>query len=87
MFCQAFCVCACLNYCCFIEEACGKFWIFFWWDWGLNSGLQAYKADTSWLEPHFLFILLWLFWKTDLVNYFPGPPLSVYLPDFIFPSS
>jgi hypothetical protein len=26
---------------------------FFWWDWGLNSGLWAWKAGTLLLKPHF----------------------------------
>jgi hypothetical protein len=26
--------------------------IYFWWDWGLNSGLCTYKAGGLLLEPH-----------------------------------
>jgi hypothetical protein len=41
---------------------------FFWWDWGLNSGLHvckagAHKASILSPEPHSQFILLWLFWR------------------------
>jgi hypothetical protein len=32
----------------------------FWWDWGLNSGLHAYKACAPRLEIDFQSILLWL---------------------------
>jgi hypothetical protein len=37
--------------------------LFFWWDWGLNSGLCAGKAGALLLEPHLQSILLWLFWR------------------------
>jgi hypothetical protein len=37
--------------------------LFFWWDWGLNSGLHACKGGTLLLEPHLQSILLWLFWR------------------------
>jgi hypothetical protein len=30
-----------------------NFFFFFWWDWGLNSGLWAWKAGTLLLKPHF----------------------------------
>jgi hypothetical protein len=29
---------------------------FFWWNWDLNAGTLPF-------EPHFLSILLWLFWR------------------------
>jgi hypothetical protein len=42
----------------------------FWWDWGLNSRLCTYKAGILLLKPHLQPILLWLFWKWGLENYF-----------------
>jgi hypothetical protein len=35
--------------------------LFFWWDWGLNSGLHIYKVKALLLESHLQSILLWLF--------------------------
>jgi hypothetical protein len=36
---------------------------FFWWDWGLSSGLHTCKAGALSLEPHFQSILFSLFWR------------------------
>jgi hypothetical protein len=33
-------------------------YLFFWWDWGLNSGLHAYKEGALLLEPHLWSVLL-----------------------------
>jgi hypothetical protein len=48
------------------------FCLFIWWDWGLNSGFHACKAGSPVLKPHLQSILLWLFWRWALENYFPG---------------
>jgi hypothetical protein len=50
----------------------------------LNSGLCTCKAGTSkskglQLEPHIQSILLWLFWRWDLVNYLPRMALNCNL--------
>jgi hypothetical protein len=44
------------------------FYLFFWWDWGLTSGLHTCKVGTLLLEPHLQSILLWLFWRWGLEN-------------------
>jgi hypothetical protein len=47
-----------------------SFFFFFKWDWGLNSRHCDPKANALSLEPHLQSILLWLFWRWGLVNYF-----------------
>jgi hypothetical protein len=42
---------------------------FFWWDWGLNSGLCICKAGALQLEPHFQSILVWLFWRRGVAKF------------------
>jgi hypothetical protein len=42
----------------------------FWWDWALNSGLCTCKAGALLLKPHLQSILLCLFWRWGLENYF-----------------
>jgi hypothetical protein len=44
---------------------------FFWYDWGLNSGVHVYKAGTLLLEPQLQSILLWLFSRWSFTNYLP----------------
>jgi hypothetical protein len=46
----------------------------FWWDWGLNSGFHACKADFS--HTSCQSILLWSFWRWALANYLPGLALN-----------
>jgi hypothetical protein len=40
------------------RKECNLFF-FFWWDWGLNTGLHAWKVSTLLLEPHLQSILRW----------------------------
>jgi hypothetical protein len=47
---------------------------YFWWDWGLNSGLCTYKAGT-------------LFWSRGLLNCLPGLSSNCDPPDLSLPSS
>jgi hypothetical protein len=47
--------------------------------WGLNSELYTCKVGILPLEPHFQSILLWLFWRWGLANYFSGWPPNVIL--------
>jgi hypothetical protein len=44
-----------------VKRAWYSFFLFFWWDWDLNSGLHAWKTNSLLLEPYFHSILLWLF--------------------------
>jgi hypothetical protein len=44
---------------------------FFWWNWGLNSGLCTCKAWALPLEPCFQSTSFWLFWRWGLLNYLP----------------
>jgi hypothetical protein len=39
-----------------------------------DSGLRSCKAGTLLLEPHLRSILVWLFWRGGLANYFPPWP-------------
>jgi hypothetical protein len=48
------------------------FVFFWWWYLGLNSGIGTCKMGSTPCDPHLNSILLWLFWKWGLVNYFPG---------------
>jgi hypothetical protein len=54
---------------------------FFWQYWGLNSRL--WKSALL-LEPHLQSILLWLFWRWGLPNYFPRLVLNLNSPDLSF---
>jgi hypothetical protein len=38
---------------------------FFWWDWGLKSGIHTYKAGILLLEPHLQSILLWFILEVE----------------------
>jgi hypothetical protein len=58
-----------------------NFFFFFWWDWGLNSGLCSCKAGILPLEPLLQSILLWLFWRLGLMNYLPTLALNCNPPD------
>jgi hypothetical protein len=49
------------------------------WDWGVNSGLHAYKSIALQLESYLQSILLWLFCRWGLKNY-QGWPWIVILP-------
>jgi hypothetical protein len=50
---------------------------FFWWEWGLNSGIHACKAGALPLKSHIQFILLRLFWRWGgLSNYLPRLALN-----------
>jgi hypothetical protein len=60
---------------------------FFWWDWGLNSGLCTCKAGAVPLEPHLHSILLWLFWRWGLENYLSPWASNHNLPDLSLPKS
>jgi hypothetical protein len=48
------------------------YYLFFWWDWYLNSGLHDCKAGALPLEPHLQSILLWLFWTWGSCKPAPG---------------
>jgi hypothetical protein len=61
--------------------------IFFWWDWGLNSRLHTCKACFLPLEPQLQFVLLWLFCRWGLLNYLPGLALNSDFPSLSLPSS
>jgi hypothetical protein len=50
---------------------------FFWWDWDLNSRFCVCKAGVLLLELHHQSILLWLFWRWNLMNYFLGLALNL----------
>jgi hypothetical protein len=60
-----------------------KIWVIFfsfWWYWGLNAEFCACKTGTLPFEPHLQSILLWLFWRRGLMNYFPTwPQVSILL--------
>jgi hypothetical protein len=61
--------------------------LFFWWEWGLNSGLCTCKACTLPLEPHLQSIFLCLFWRWSLSIYLPGLALNHDPPNLSLPSS
>jgi hypothetical protein len=48
----------------------------FFFSWGLNSGLSICKPVVIPLEPHFQFIVLWLFWRWDHMKYLPRLALN-----------
>jgi hypothetical protein len=52
-----------------------------------NSGLHAYKAGALQIELCLQPMLLCLFWRWGLMNYFPGLALNYNPPDFSLPSS
>jgi hypothetical protein len=54
------------------------FFLFF-WDWGLNSGLHAYKTGILLLRVCLQSILLWFFWRWSLTNYLPSWPQTLIL--------
>jgi hypothetical protein len=57
-------------------------WIFFWWDWALNSGLHTCKAGGLLLEPYFspFYFLIWLFWRQGTCDLFcPHCPWTTIL--------
>jgi hypothetical protein len=57
------------------------------WDWGLDSGFCACKANAVPLDPHLQSILLWLYWRWGLENYLPGLASNLDLPDLSLSSS
>jgi hypothetical protein len=59
---------------------------FFWWDWGLNSGLHNCKARIL-LEPHLHSILLWFFWRWGSHKLFAQAGLNCSPPNLSLPSS
>jgi hypothetical protein len=61
--------------------------VLFWWNWCLKSQLCACKAGALLLEPQLQLILLWLFWRWGLVNYFPKLASNCESPYFSLPSS
>jgi hypothetical protein len=56
---------------------------YFWWDWGLKSGLCICKAVSPVLES----VSLWLFCRCSLVNYLSGLALNCDPPDLCLLSS
>jgi hypothetical protein len=52
----------------------GVFW--FWWDWGLNSGLWTCQTGALWCEPYLQSIFLWLFWRWGSFKLFAGASLE-----------
>jgi hypothetical protein len=60
---------------------------FFLWDWGLNSGLCAYKVDTHHLSPASSPFCSGYFGDGGLANYLPGLSSNLSLSDFSLPNS
>jgi hypothetical protein len=61
---------------------------FVWWDWGLNSGLHAYKQAFYHLAtPPAPFFALIIFGDGGLADYLPGLALNYELPNLSLPSS
>jgi hypothetical protein len=61
--------------------------IIFWWDWNLSSVLRSCKTGTLPLVPQLQFILLCLFWRWGLKNYFPELAWNCDPPNLTLPSS
>jgi hypothetical protein len=59
---------------------------FFWWDWGLNSGLLHLQSWCSsiWATPPVRFTLVM---RWGLMNYLPGLASNCQSPNLSFPSS
>jgi hypothetical protein len=53
---------------------------------GLRFELRALHLQNRPLEPHLQSILLWLFWRWDLVNYLPWLALNCNPPNLSLPS-
>jgi hypothetical protein len=70
-----------------IETLSQSDFFFFGRDWGLNSGLCTCKPGALPIDPHLQSILLWLFWRWGLENYFTGLASNCNPPDLSLPRS
>jgi hypothetical protein len=52
-----------------------------------TQGLHAYKTGALLLQPHLQSVLLWLFWRWDMMIYLPRLALNFNPPNLSLPSS